>query len=104
VHVNFYFQKAAVYRCRISLLFFFIQTTACYINYGNADCYGKDPNGWDSRQAYWYAANDCLGISGADASANKDGVQPGTATADTNSTADEKTVGTVAENNSTTPA
>jgi predicted chitinase len=35
--------------------------TACYINAGHSPC--GDPNGWESRQSYWYQANDCLGIS-----------------------------------------
>lgn len=35
--------------------------TACYINAGHSPC--GDPNGWESREEYWYAANSCLGIS-----------------------------------------
>ena len=34
--------------------------TACYINAGHYPC--GTPNGWQSRQNYWYAANKCLGI------------------------------------------
>jgi hypothetical protein len=36
------------------------KATACYINAGHSPC--GDPNGWSSRQSYWYAANKCLGI------------------------------------------
>mmetsp|Transcript_11604 Transcript_11604/g.13985 ORF Transcript_11604/g.13985 Transcript_11604/m.13985 type:complete len:281 (-) Transcript_11604:273-1115(-) len=35
--------------------------TACYINAGHSPC--GDPNGWESRESYWYQANSCLGIS-----------------------------------------
>ena len=34
--------------------------TACYINAGHYPC--GTPNGWASRQAYWEAANKCLGV------------------------------------------
>lgn len=37
------------------------KATACYINAGHSPC--GDPNGWASRQSYWYQANSCLGIS-----------------------------------------
>ena len=37
------------------------KATACYINAGHSPC--GDPNGWGSRQSYWYEANSCLGIS-----------------------------------------
>lgn len=32
--------------------------TACYINAGHYPC--GTPNGWQSRQNYWYSANKCL--------------------------------------------
>ena len=35
--------------------------TACLINAGHYPC--GTPNGWQSRQDYWHAANKCLGIS-----------------------------------------
>jgi hypothetical protein len=59
-------------------------TTACYINAGHSPC--GTPNGWDSRQAYWAAANACLGISsmsspppegGDDAAARQDDNEKG---------------------------
>ena len=37
------------------------KATACYINAGHSPC--GDPNGWASRESYWYQANSCLGIS-----------------------------------------
>ena len=36
-----------------------LKKTACYINAGHYPC---TPNGWESRQQYWEAANKCLGI------------------------------------------
>lgn len=37
------------------------KATACYINAGHSPC--GDPNGWSSRESYWYQANSCLGVS-----------------------------------------
>lgn len=38
-----------------------LRATACYINAGHSPC--STLNGWASRQAYWKAANTCLGVT-----------------------------------------
>ena len=53
------------------------KATACYINAGHSPC--GDPNGWASRQAYWNAANSCLGITepSNEAATLPNGMEPG---------------------------